>query len=818
MRIFSFGRDNVGLNQWNLDGNGWGTSGLWFGGSYGTSWGPSGVASVYAFWHPQTWHLYDNMHWERHDLAPSSRHVKKDFIYGGGDYRSGWRSDIEFQLTVDIDSSTYDFVATLPKEWTRRHLLKLTVLEVTRDILASEIESEWAKNVHHEDHSPEYAPQSYSGSEVIHKKGDLFVRAELIQLKRGTDDGIGNGNVDFRTSPNTLDAGTYTAYANTMPTASTTAVENKRNAARALEDRWIYDSRNWVYSKPLWFGKFRGDAWQGREDYGKRKTGSPFKRMGMSMMHLVADPEPKGGDVQSFRGILPGESPDNVKAHGAVNSDGSPVGPGRGVRVRSWKDHFRGWPFSDDPDVNASEDIRATYAETAYEMDLEKGREGQYSNSPRDVLHPDLTFIGDEELDSGRTKRTAGESDVIDKLKDLKAEHRMDGVWTPPIAIDLEGWGHHRWQSLDPAQNRSANPGYSKLNGTPIYGDEEDSDFASATWMYYGQDSYIKSKKGFQGDIHRVYQWGPTQSSAERYATFGQYAYYGQFADYERRMVSPAVRSNTEANRQPALYEFGYNGIYTAMLYGRMSLLRPDSRVSTDYTVPEVLTREPVWGLYAIRAWDYQRGVMGWNSRLDEYVYDFQHFMRHEEMTLAGETAGEARKRLLMVVQGLQLTHQPSRQTVVTVMPSLGKAGNPATGNFKRQLEMRTVTPDESKWFRRIPEGSSQHDGNPVKNYSTYKKDRVRTFGLHFWGNNRSKGSGGNNVAKERNPNRFEINEVWFGEGFSPVEVREILGLDPGQFPLPEAKLSLTGLSDLSAPEVEQIKRIMELYTTKVNN
>ena len=123
------------------------------------------------------------------------------------------------------------------ENWFQRHILKLTVLELTRDVPAAQL-----------------APAAWrTASEGGHKAGDMIVRAELILMKD--------------------------------PTKS------------------VYDSRNYVYSKPMWFGKFRGDAWRGDEP-------SVFKKMGNTMMHEVAAPEPAKGDRQSFRR--------------------------RGMRVRSW--------------------------------------------------------------------------------------------------------------------------------------------------------------------------------------------------------------------------------------------------------------------------------------------------------------------------------------------------------------------------------------------------------------------------------------------------------------------------------------------------
>jgi hypothetical protein len=61
-------------------------------------------------------------------------------------------------------------------------------------------------------------------------------------------------------------------------------------------------------------------------------------------------------------------------------------------------------------------------------------------------------------------------------------------------------------------------------------------------------------------------------------------------------------------------------------------------------------------------------------------------------------------------------------------------------------------------------------------------------------------------VAYSINPNRHEINEVWFGEGFSPIEVVELLGLDPAQFDSKDFR---------NPSNATKIKKILEVYSTK---
>jgi hypothetical protein len=208
--------------------------------NYGMVYIPMGLHTPYSAKHMQSWHMYSETN-------------SKD-INGGNDNRIGFR----------WDSSWNSY-----QQGAKRHILKLTILEVTRNIGAGEIEPEWQDNIHHTGGS--------GTAGTVHKAGDLFVRIELIQLKNGATD-------------------------------------------------WN-NSRNYVYSKPIWFGKFKGDAWRGDGP-------SPFKKLGNTMQHIVADPEPRwGGDSQSFRR--------------------------RGMRVRSWKEAFLGWNFT-----KLSMDIDGRYSYT----------------------------------------------------------------------------------------------------------------------------------------------------------------------------------------------------------------------------------------------------------------------------------------------------------------------------------------------------------------------------------------------------------------------------------------------------------------------
>jgi prepilin-type N-terminal cleavage/methylation domain-containing protein len=279
---------------------------------YGMMYGQDqGYISLYSPKHMQSWHLYDGTT------------VGDMLTEGEEDNRLGFRWDrswnIHFQKNDRPDDPNYN-ISNQREIWQQRHILKLTVLEVTRNIQASEVEDEWNFKIHHggETDINKVTPLADSW---VHKAGDIFIRAELIGLKKGATD-------------------------------------------------WN-NSRNYIYSKPIWYGKFKGDAWRG--DYP-----SPFKKLGNTMQHVVADPEPKEGDDQSYRR--------------------------RGMRVRSWKESFLGWDFS----KVTGEDYRYIWK--------------QFVES----LPPDFyktTYIKGDRNNYGR---------VNPVLTDTP-----HSVWTPPIAIDL---------------------------------------------------------------------------------------------------------------------------------------------------------------------------------------------------------------------------------------------------------------------------------------------------------------------------------------------------------------------------------------------
>jgi hypothetical protein len=243
----------------------------------------------------QSWHKYSDVS----GVTKTAVLRMTDAAYKDGDTRIGFRWDGSWNVTPDI--------------WKQRHILKLTILEITQDINTGDIDPGWT-----------YPKEGEPDDGTVHHAGDMFIRAELIQLKRGTTD--------------------------------------------------FYNSRNYVYSKPIWYGKFRGDAWRGDGP-------SPFKKMGNSMVSVVADPEPRAGDSQSYRR--------------------------RSMRVRSWKDSFLGWNFK--------------------EVDGNRYKWWNFvtnnaGDSGLEVLPPDFFVWNQDPNLSGR---------------DENAREGIDTVWTPPIAVDL---------------------------------------------------------------------------------------------------------------------------------------------------------------------------------------------------------------------------------------------------------------------------------------------------------------------------------------------------------------------------------------------
>jgi hypothetical protein len=271
LRTFARSRDKIGLSHYSA-----------YGGPYGMTYGGSS-RSVYNPKHMQTWHLYYKESDTQGSHDPETK-VAMDFP-SKQDTRKGYRWDL--RDAKDAGSKE------VPIVWRTRHLVKLTVLEVTRDILASEVEEGWRARTHHDGS----ADAVYDPGDVIHQAGDLFVRLEMVQVK----------NIDGDVASD------------------------------------IGDSRTYYYSKPIWFGKFRGDYWKG-------DSPSPLKKMGNGMMHIVSPPEPKGGDRKTFQR--------------------------RSMRIRSWKDNFTGWDFENPNHAGGS---------YAWKDDL-------IGKNPR---HPDLT-VGDE--------------------------------------------------------------------------------------------------------------------------------------------------------------------------------------------------------------------------------------------------------------------------------------------------------------------------------------------------------------------------------------------------------------------------------------
>ncbi|MDR1377047.1 MAG: hypothetical protein LBJ22_06015 [Synergistaceae bacterium] len=421
---------------------------------------------------------------------------------------------------------------------------------------------------------------TYDPRDVIHQAGDLFVRLEMVQVK----------NIDGDVTND------------------------------------INDSRAYYYSKPIWFGKFRGDYWKG-------DSPSPFKKMGNRMMHVVSPTEPREGDRKTFQR--------------------------RSMRIRSWKDNFVGWDF-DNPN-HAS----GTYP---WKDDL-------IGKNPR---HPDLAS-GD------------------------------DTVWTPPIAIDLKGYG---------VQGDWANHGqFPKIRDR--WQNPDDTEFG---YNSVGANGEVGAdNKGFTNDIHSVYQWGDRHGD-----TYGNYAFVGQKMMFERR---------EEDDRSSYIY--AYNGYYDDKIYGRLSMQRPHG------------VSAPLYGLYALRGWDYLLHELAGSDGKGPVnpAYDRNNSSYAD---VNGKSFKFSSKRFLMVVQGLQMPYQPSRIDL--------------NGDFVQPSR----DPGSAQYYRRAPEGTSD---------AVYRKDRVRTLGFRFWS-----GPSGKNMSNANNPNQFKFYDMWFDEGFTPKEVRDILGLDPNQF------------------------------------
>jgi prepilin-type N-terminal cleavage/methylation domain-containing protein len=264
------------------------------------------AAAVYSPKLMQSWHKYSGMSKESGDINDMGDNP----VTLTRDNRVGFRWDRGWNVVPDI--------------WKKRHILKLTVLELTQDVPKSR------------------STIQTTGNETnAHNKGDLFVRAELIQLKPGATN--------------------------------------------------FYNARNYVYSKPIWFGKFKGDSWRGNDV-------SPFKKMGNRMEHIVSAPEPKEGDAQSYRR--------------------------RSMRLRSWKDSFEGWDFT------SVDSVSHRYKWRTNLLPNSEGKPLQYPGylfreEPGKNMKPEKILL------LGKPVSWDVASPDIDKA-----------VWTPPIAVDLNRYNN----------------------------------------------------------------------------------------------------------------------------------------------------------------------------------------------------------------------------------------------------------------------------------------------------------------------------------------------------------------------------------------
>jgi hypothetical protein len=290
--------------------------------------GENTLFTVYSLKHLQSWHKYPGT-------------IIEDMLINGGgnDNRRGFRWDRSWNFLT-----SYGLEKRQKDLWEQRHILKFTVLEVTRDILPEDIEDEdWRYKIHHGGGGETVVGDTLTGlgaGDFVHKAGDLFIRAEVILQKKGAKD--------------------------------------------------FYNSRDYVYSKPMWFGKFRGDVWRGDDP-------SPFKKLGNTMQHIVADPEPLPGDSQSYRR--------------------------RNMRVRSWKESFLGWDFSK---IDKS---TKRYVWWDFVNEKKKPYSGDAPFNVADdggkKFPPDFfetVFGADGRVDTSETGAGTAHS-----------------VWVPPIAINMNG-------------------------------------------------------------------------------------------------------------------------------------------------------------------------------------------------------------------------------------------------------------------------------------------------------------------------------------------------------------------------------------------
>ncbi|MDR2179657.1 MAG: prepilin-type N-terminal cleavage/methylation domain-containing protein [Synergistaceae bacterium] len=297
--------------------------------SYGLMFGPGYATSLYSPKHMQSWHNYNYSKQDIVDmLAPNAKNDK----------RLGFRWDRSWHLHRDTEPAG---IQQYPV-WEQRHILKLTILEVTRDITAGEVDEEWRYNIYHKNDKPLTNKNltKLADSYVIHQAGDMIDRAELIHLKPGATD-------------------------------------------------WN-NSRNYVYSKPVWYGKFKGDAWRGDDP-------SPFKKLGNTLQHIVADPEPEQGDDQSYRR--------------------------RGMRVRSWKEAFLGWDFSK---------VTLPNYRYVWRNFVDGSKETYDKDDPFGVV--DVNKSKRFPPDFYESVYASGEAGRVDFNKTQTAH----SVWTPPIAINLD--------------------------------------------------------------------------------------------------------------------------------------------------------------------------------------------------------------------------------------------------------------------------------------------------------------------------------------------------------------------------------------------
>ncbi|GHS95689.1 hypothetical protein AGMMS50276_12240 [Synergistales bacterium] len=372
-------------------------------GFYGASGSSVQWMSTYTPKLMQSWHNYGHTISTVPQTLASSITANREYIDTYNDDNLLDKTDVRHGYRWDWG---WGFDTAAQGMWRRRQILKLTVLEITKDITQSDIGYDTIGGVNHYWQEPIYPAETRNNSPVVHKAGDLFVRLEMIQLRKNPKPKNGT-------------------YANPDPN----------------------NSRNYVYSKPIWFGKIKGDAWRGDDP-------SPLKKMGDRTAHIVSPIEPRAGDAQSFRR--------------------------RGMRVRSWKDAFYGQDFS----ITRGTDTDPNTGAVSYRRGAGGATSGipftGAGNWPPD--YPRLGYVGTD-----------------------------NAIWTPPIAINLnaapDSDGTATWTGTNPTLRGIAQPDTVDAVGAVVVDVSNTNNDTTAFGQYsYGSGEFIMRERkgtGTSGDPYR---------------------------------------------------------------------------------------------------------------------------------------------------------------------------------------------------------------------------------------------------------------------------------------------------------------------------